>query len=188
MVYSAVIIAIQNVPRVLNICLFQISRFHQLARITKSNAWAPHLFGCSMKLKHYISRFTDFIYREKREVVSAWSSMVSAKWHGGNSVSSSTVTSRPPSPPPTRTRTWTRGYLKLPMLVPHHLNPPILGKDIPPISGIGYHWQLQKHPLFWAYSWNLTKTTAKKYPLFLEKGNMHAAPLCIRVGGGGGQG
>ena len=36
-----------------------------------------------------------------------------------------------------------------------------------------------KHPLFRAF------TTAKKYPLSRENGNKHAAPSCIRVGGGG---
>ena len=72
----------------------------------------------------------------------------------------------------------TRGYLY--MLVPHNPNPPI--------SGIGYHWQLQKKtPPFLVLSGNLPETTAKKYPPFPRKWNAHAAPLCIRVGGGGGR-
>ena len=48
--------------------------------------------------------------------------------------------------------------------------PPYLGeKDIPPISGIGYHRKLPNNN-----------------PLSRENGKTHAAPLCIRVGGGGG--
>ena len=56
----------------------------------------------------------------------------------------------------------------------------------PPSRVFGYHWQLQKHPLFRVFSGNLPETTAKICPLSRENGNMHAASLCIRVGGGGG--
>ena len=62
------------------------------------------------------------------------------------------------------------------MIIPHHLNPPILGKriskDIPPPPSIRY-WlllaTLQKTPLFLVFSGNLPETTAKKYPSFPRK-------------------
>ena len=76
------------------------------------------------------------------------------------------------------------------MLVPHLMDPPpYLGKRImPPISGIGYHWKLQKQPIFRVFSWNLTETTAKSIP-FPEKMEIRMRdPSCIRVGGGGGGG
>ena len=47
--------------------------------------------------------------------------------------------------------------------------PPYLGKkDIPPISGIGYHLQLPKHPLFRAFLGNRPETTPQNTP-FSEK-------------------
>ena len=57
------------------------------------------------------------------------------------------------------------------MIVPHHLKPP------PP-----------PHLRYWlllAITGNLPETKAKKYPLYRENGNTHAAPSCIQVGGGG---
>ena len=57
----------------------------------------------------------------------------------------------------------------------------------PPMWGIGYHWQLKKKKnLFRVFSGNRPETTAKNTPLSQESGNAHAAPSCIRVGGGGG--
>ena len=74
------------------------------------------------------------------------------------------------------------------MLVPHHLKPPISGKGI--YLGIGYYWQLQKHPLFRALSRNLHETTAKQYhPFYREYAWEHArGPIMhssVCVGGGG---
>ena len=77
-----------------------------------------------------------------------------------------------PGPPPTPIEPVGR----LPMLIPHLLNPPISGKGYPriypPISGIGY----KKHLLFLVFSRNLPETTAKKYP-FPEKMRMRVRPL-----------
>ena len=42
----------------------------------------------------------------------------------------------------------------------------------------------KKHPFFRAFLGNIPPT-AKIFPLSRENGNTHAAPLCIRVGGGG---
>ena len=58
--------------------------------------------------------------------------------------------------------------------------PPYLGKrlskDIPPISGIGYRWQLQKHPFSW-FSREIFPRLRQKTPpppLSLRNGNAHA--------------
>ena len=55
-------------------------------------------------------------------------------------------------------------------------------RDIPPITGIGYHWQLQKAPLFWAFLRNLP---ALKYPPFQGKWEHACSPLMHSRGGGG---
>ena len=90
----------------------------------------------------------------------------------------------PPAPAPLSHRT--RVYLQLPMLIPHHLNCPTSGNGYPriypPISGIGYRWQLPKHPLFLIFSGNIFETTANIYLLSRENGKAHVVPLCIRVG------
>ena len=58
----------------------------------------------------------------------------------------------------------------------------------PPISCIGYHWQLQKQPISRAFSGNLPKTTPKQYPPppFPRKRelNSHSAPIMHSRGGG----
>ena len=92
-----------------------------------------------------------------------------------------------PTPPPAPTLLESGGTY---MLIPHHLNPP------PPITGNGYTPYLgycltliasyKKHPIFRAFSGNLPEITATKMPLSRENRHTHAAPLCIRVGGGGG--
>ena len=76
------------------------------------------------------------------------------------------------------------------MLIPHHLNPLSREKDIqariyPPSSGIGYRWQLQKHPLFLVFSENLPETTAKKYPPFPRLWERACGPLMHSSGGPG---
>ena len=56
--------------------------------------------------------------------------------------------------------------------------PPYLGKkDIPLISGIGYHWQWQKTPTFLSFLGKSSRDYSQKYPLSRENGNTHAAPL-----------
>ena len=64
----------------------------------------------------------------------------------------------------------------------------------PPISGEGYTplsrvlltiGNYKKHTLFRVFSGNLPETTDKNYTPSRENGNTHAAPSCIRVGGGG---
>ena len=70
------------------------------------------------------------------------------------------------------------------MLFPHHLNPPILEIDTPPLSGIGNHWHL--HPPFPPISLeNLPETNANKIPCLPRKYERAYSPLCVRVGGGG---
>ena len=78
------------------------------------------------------------------------------------------------------------------MLIPHHLNPPIsrkrISKDIyPPISGIGYRWQLQKtHPFFW-FSREIFQRLQPKNtpPPFPEKMGTPPPPLMHLSGGPG---
>ena len=67
------------------------------------------------------------------------------------------------------------------MLVPRHPNPPYLGKiDIAPISDIGY-----KNTPFSGPSREIfPRPRPQNTPLSRENGKTHAAPLCIRVGGG----
>ena len=76
----------------------------------------------------------------------------------------------------------TSGYIKI-MLVPHHLNPPNSGKGYIPLSRVLVSIGITKKEIR-AVSVNLPETTVKRYPLFRENGNTHAAPSCIRVGGG----
>ena len=64
--------------------------------------------------------------------------------------------------------------------------PPSGEKDITHYLGYWLPLALTKTPPFSAFSENLPETEAKKSPLSWESGNGHAAPLCIRVGGGGG--
>ena len=76
------------------------------------------------------------------------------------------------------------------MLGPHHRNPLSREEDMPPppplISGIGYHWQLQKNIPFSWYSREIYPRLRPEKKLSRENENMHAAPSCIRWGGGGG--
>ena len=69
------------------------------------------------------------------------------------------------------------------MLVPDHLNPLTRGKGYtpppPPISGSGYHWQLQKHPLFRAFSGNLIFPLPEKVEMRMRP------PRAIEWGRGG---
>ena len=86
----------------------------------------------------------------------------------------------------------------LPAPPPSHIEPggtyAFLGKRIytppPPISCIGYHWQLQKAPCtFSRLSREIfPRLRPNSTPLSRENGNAHAAPSCIRLGGGGGAG
>ena len=55
----------------------------------------------------------------------------------------------------------------------------------PPISGIGYHWHLQKTPPFPVFSGNLPETTTKKK--IPRKWECACGPL-MHSSGGGGQG
>ena len=66
--------------------------------------------------------------------------------------------------------------------------PPYLGKIIPPISGIGYHWQFLKSIPIPGFLGKSSRENNQKYPLPREIGNTHATPLCIRVGRGRGGG
>ena len=81
------------------------------------------------------------------------------------------------------------------MLVPHHLNPPPpphLGKRIYsyvlPISGIGYHWQLQQQniPFPGISRENFLRLRPKLLP-FLRK-FVHACDPLMHLSGGGGGG
>ena len=60
------------------------------------------------------------------------------------------------------------------------------GKDIPPISGIGYRWQLQTS-FFRAFSGNLSENTPPKYPFPEKMGTRQRMrpPNAIEWGGGG---
>ena len=66
--------------------------------------------------------------------------------------------------------------------------PPYLGEMIYPLFRvlvtIGNY---KKHPFSW-FSWEISPRDygQQNTPLSRENGNVHAAPLCIRVGGGGG--
>ena len=76
------------------------------------------------------------------------------------------------------------------MLVPHHRNPLSREQDnIPPILGIGYHWQLQKHP-FPGFLGKSSRDPDQKYPSFPRKWERACGPLMHSrgVGGGGGGG
>ena len=74
------------------------------------------------------------------------------------------------------------------MLVPHHLNPPISGKGYtfppppPPISGIGYHWQLQKHPLSF-FLGRSPRDYGQKIPPFPENMGIYACGPLMHSGG-----
>ena len=75
------------------------------------------------------------------------------------------------------------------LLVPHHLKPPISGKNIPPISVIGNHafWLLffTKNIPFPGLSREIyPRQTPPKYPIFRDNGNTYATPHCIRGEGG----
>ena len=92
-----------------------------------------------------------------------------------------------PDPPPPRLP-WnhrTRGYLcSFPITWTPYLGKRI-SKDIPPISGIVYRWQLQKTTPFPGFFREIfPRLRPPKYPFFPEKinWNAHVAPLCIRVG------
>ena len=63
----------------------------------------------------------------------------------------------PPPPPPT-------------LLFRHHLNPISREKYMPIISGIGYHWQLQKTPLFQGILGEFPRDYVPKYPISRDKG------------------
>ena len=74
----------------------------------------------------------------------------------------------------------------VPMLIPitwiplsrgKRYTPYLGGKDIPPIAGIGYHWQLQKTPPSGLSRELFPKLRTKSTPLSQEIGNMHAGPL-----------
>ena len=58
-------------------------------------------------------------------------------------------------------------------------------KDIPPISGIGYDWQLQKTPPFPGFLGKSSRDNDPKMPPFPRKWEYACGPSCIRVGGGG---
>ena len=76
---------------------------------------------------------------------------------------------------------------EVPMLIPLHLNLLSREKDMPPISGIGYHWQVPKNTNFPRPSLELfPRQRPQNIPLPRENGNTHAAPLCFRVGRGRG--
>ena len=68
------------------------------------------------------------------------------------------------------------------------------GKDIPSISGIGYHWQLQKHPLPGLSRLGNFLRLRPQNPKLPEKMGTHMRPLmhrvcvcvCVCVWGGGG--
>ena len=54
-----------------------------------------------------------------------------------------------------------------------------------PISGIGYHWQLQKNTPFPAFLGKSSRDLQSKNTPFPEKMGIHMRPLiCIRVGTG----
>ena len=72
------------------------------------------------------------------------------------------------------------------MLVPHHRNPLSREQVIPLSRVLVTIWQLQKHPLFRAFSGELHETTAQNTPLSRENGNTHAGPLMHSSGRGGG--
>ena len=65
--------------------------------------------------------------------------------------------------------------------VPHHLDPPTAEKNIPPISGIGYHWQFLKTPPFSGF---LGKSTPPHYPLSRKKWESACGPLMHSSGVG----
>ena len=77
----------------------------------------------------------------------------------------------------------------VPMLVPHHMNPLSRGKDIglPPISGIGYHWQLQKTSNFPGFLRKSSRDSAPKSPRPTKWEHAYD-PLCMgKARGGGGR-
>ena len=65
--------------------------------------------------------------------------------------------------------------------------PPYLGKkDVPPTSGIGFHWQLQKASPFSGFSREIfPRLRTKKYPLFPRKWEYACGPLMYSSRGGG---
>ena len=81
-------------------------------------------------------------------------------------------------PPPTHTQR-IRGYLCSTPLSPTWPPPP------PPISGIGYHWQLQNTPFPGLSREIFPRQRPQNTPYLWENGNTHAAPLCRLSGGGG---
>ena len=64
--------------------------------------------------------------------------------------------------------------------------PSYLGKRISPYLGHWLPFSNYKETPLRVFSRNLLETTAQKYTLSREKVNLHAAPSCIQVGGGGG--
>ena len=58
-------------------------------------------------------------------------------------------------------------------------------KDIPPISGIGYHWQLHKNPPFPGFLGKSSRDYGQKYPPFPRKWEYACSPLMHSRGGGG---
>ena len=73
------------------------------------------------------------------------------------------------------------------MLIPHHQNPPVLGKGhprtYPPISGIGYRWQLQKNTPFPGFLGKSSRDYGQKIPTFPRKWE-RACGLLMHSSGG----
>ena len=91
-----------------------------------------------------------------------------------------------PNPPPTSLPIESGGIYAR-SLVPHHLNPPILGKTIPPISGIGNHccFFFNLNTLFPCLSLEIfPRQMPPKVPPFPRKWEHACSPLCIREGEG----
>ena len=76
--------------------------------------------------------------------------------------------------------------LRLISIVRLNRNPLWNGALIPPISSIGYRWQLQKTPPFPGFLGKYSRDYGQKIPPFPRKENAHAAPY-IRAWGGGGR-
>ena len=71
------------------------------------------------------------------------------------------------------------------MLIPHHMNPLISGKGhprvYPHISGIGFRWQLQKHPLFLVFG-KSSRVYGQKIPPFPRKWELACGPIMLDPG------
>ena len=84
-------------------------------------------------------------------------------------------------PPPSQHCHRTRGYAHSPSP-----EPPISGKGYTPISGIGYHWQLQKNTPFSGLSREIFPRLLPNIPPFPRKWEYACGPLMHSSGGGGG--